>query len=263
MPGHLRVCRSCTAGVLRDLSDVPSLDRHLELALTRQTHMGDGAGGRTAETSTPWDERAREAEQVLRSTLTGWTRVLTDSVQPYRGPICRTSCGHRSCVYLSLGRIPADTLPAMAVWLMRHHAQLLGRASADEAVDEIRAAVRQARRAIDRPPGVWYAGPCGVEGCQADLYARHGARTVHCRTCAAIHDAAAREAWLMEQAADHLGTATEIARAVQGWHPGLTPSTIRGYAHRGRIVSRGADGLGRPLYRIGDVLDLLHERISS
>jgi hypothetical protein len=38
---------------------------------------------------------------------------------------------------------------------------------------------------------------------------------------------------------------------------------IRGYAHRGRILSRGADEIGRPLYRIGDIIDLLNERIAG
>ncbi|TQS29145.1 hypothetical protein [Microbispora sp. KK1-11] len=148
-------------------------------------------------------------------------------------------------------------MPALALWLLRHRGRLLGHHGAAQAVDELGDAVRQARRAIDLPPGMWYAGPCGVSGCDADLYARHGARTIRCRTCGATHDASAREAWLMQQVADRLGTATEIARALHGFRPDLTPSMIRGYAHRGRLLGHGADELGRPLYRVGDVLTLM------
>lgn len=173
MPGNLHACRACTSGLLRDLADVPSLAHHLDLAETGQTALGDRAGGKASETALEWDDRARTASDVLRSALVGWVRVLQQGVKPSRGPICRM-CDHRSCTYLSLGRGPADTMPAMAVWLLRHKAQLLGRRTAPEAVDELRDAVRQARRAIDIPPGYWYAGPCGVDGCDADLYARHG-----------------------------------------------------------------------------------------
>ncbi|MFF3671705.1 hypothetical protein [Microtetraspora malaysiensis] len=265
MPAHLKVCRACAAGTLRDLADVPSLTVELDCAIARQTVFGDRAGGRSAETALPWDQRAREARHVLGSALFEWTRYLAGGVHPMAGPICRARCEHQTCVYISLGRPPRRdaALGAMAVWLLRHQRQLLGRAAADEAVDEIREAVRLARRTIDRPPSLWYAGPCGVDGCDADLYARHGVRTIRCRQCYATHDTAAREAWLLAQAADHLGTASGISRALHAFHPDLTPSVIRSYAHRGRLIRKGRDQLGQPTYRIGDVLDLLagHTRL--
>ncbi|MEU8104391.1 hypothetical protein AB0C18_11790 [Nonomuraea muscovyensis] len=67
----------------------------------------------------------------------------------------------------------------------------------------------------------------------------------------------------MEQVADQLGTATEIARALHGLCANPTPAMIRGYAHRGHMVNRGHDKTGRPLYRVGDVLDLLIEKIAG
>ncbi|WP_067171158.1 hypothetical protein [Microtetraspora niveoalba] len=258
MPGHLQVCRSCAAGTLRDLADVPSLTMELDRALARQNVFGDRAGGRSAETALPWDQRAREARHVLRSALSGWTHYLADGIRPMAGPICRARCEHQTCTYISLGRPPRrDATPgAMAVWLLRHQRQLLGRATADEAVDEIREAVRLARRAIDRPPSLWYAGPCGVGGCDADLYARHGSAIIRCRACYATHDTAARETWLLRQATHHLGTATEIARALTGFGYEVTPARIWQWAHRGRLAARGRGRRG-PLYRVGDVLDLL------
>ncbi|MGW3346777.1 hypothetical protein ACWDA3_25990 [Nonomuraea rubra] len=260
-PGHLTVCRACSAGLLRDLADVSNLETHLELTLSRQSRTGDRHGSRSADTALPYDERARSALTVLRSALVGWYRQLVDD-EPRPGPICR-QCSHPSCLWLHRSRPPADNLAAIARWLLRQRAALLGHQAVAEAVDELGAAIRQARRVIDRPPATWYAGPCRVDGCPADLYARHGATVIRCRECGGTHSAILREQWLMAQVADHLGTATEIARALAAFQPGLTPSMIRGYAHRGRILDRGQDELGRPLYRIGDVIALLNERIAG
>lgn len=257
MPGHHTVCRACSAGLLRALADVPSLDIHLDLALTRQARLGTPGGGRGGETALPWDQRARDARDVLRSALVGWVRALqADADEERSGPVCR-ACEHPSCAWIDATHAPADTLPALARWLTRHRRALLAHPAVEEAVDELVDAMRQARRAIDRPPGTWYAGPCGVDDCAADLYAHHGARTIRCRRCEATHDVAARETWLMGQVRDRLGTATEIARALNGFNPGLTPEMIRGYAGRLRLLPFGVDDLGRPLYRIGDVRDLL------
>ncbi|MGV9536575.1 hypothetical protein ACWEU6_21755 [Streptosporangium sandarakinum] len=256
MPGHLAVCRACSSGLLRDLADVPALSGDLDVTRARQARTTEpGAGGRDPD-ALPWDERAAEATNVLRNTLVGWHRVLAEEAQAVQGPVC-AACDHPSCEWADLGRTPADTLPALARWLLRHRARLLTHQAAPEAVDELRAAVRQARAAIDRPAGTWYAGPCGVDDCAANLYARHGSTLIRCRTCHATHDAAVREAWLMQQVADVLGTAAEIARALNGFTPGITPSKVRGLAHRGRILSKGENELGRPLYRVGDVLDLV------
>lgn len=54
-----------------------------------------------------------------------------------------------------------------------------------------------------------------------------------------------------------------VARALQAFRPGLTPSMIRGYASRGRTLARGTDELGRPPYRIGDLIEPLNERIAG
>ncbi|RCG19083.1 hypothetical protein DQ384_38035 [Sphaerisporangium album] len=256
MPGHRRVCAACAARTVRDLDDVLSLALHLEISRTRQARLGEPGAGHSGERAIPWDQRAREAAYVLRSALLGWYRVLSEGAPRVAGPVC-ILCEHPSCEWADLGRPPADTLPGLARWLIRHRVRLLRHPAAPEAVDELRAAVNLARRAIDRPPAAWYAGPCGAGDCTADLYTRHGAARITCRACGADHDSQARQAWLMDQAADHLGTATEIARALHGWHPELTPSVVRGYAHRRRIQARGRDQAGRPLYRVGDVMDLL------
>jgi hypothetical protein len=37
----------------------------------------------------------------------------------------------------------------------------------------------------------------------------------------------------------------------------VTASQIRGWAFRGRLIAHGTDQDDRPLYRVGDVIDLL------
>lgn len=254
-PGHHNVCRACALDLLRALADIPSLEHHLELARSRQVRFGDQDGSRSSETALNWDPRASDAIAALRSALVGWYRLLAVD-EPRPGPICR-ACSHPSCRWIHRTRPPADTLGAIAVWLHRQHRAFLAHEAVAEAVDEIDGAVRRARRTIDRPPATWYAGPCSLDGCTADLYARHGEDVIKCRSCGGTHSAMLREQWLMRQVADQLGTATEIARALAGFHPGLTPDMLRGYAGRLRLFPFGVDDLGRPLYLFGDVRDLL------
>lgn len=267
MPGHLRACRACSTELLRDLRDVPSLAHHLELAATRQTRLGTSSGpaqeveahedeiGLTIRRGPlPWNERARTAQAVLRTVLVGWVRTLQHGVHRYEGPICR-ACEHRSCTYLSLSYSPADTLPAMATWLIRHRAQLLGRTTAPEAIAGIRDAIHDARRAIDRPADRVYAGPCNT--CGADLLASPGARTVVCRPCTLIYDIGPRLAWMRKETEDRLGNASWVAAVATSLGYQISAAAVRGLARRGRVIAKGHDTMGHPTYRVGDVLDIM------
>lgn len=85
---------------------------------------------------------------------------------------------------------------------------------------------------------------------------------VTCR-CGTTWPVEERRTWLLREAEHVLGTATELARALSGLGEHITPSMIRGYAHRRRLANRGTDETGRPLYRLGDVLALtLRDSIS-
>ncbi|WP_327088547.1 hypothetical protein OIE66_40565 [Nonomuraea sp. NBC_01738] len=256
-PGHLTTCRACMSGLLRDLADAPSLETHLELAYTRQVRFGDRHGSRpTDERALPYNDRPRAPLEQLRATITSWQRALTvDAARP--GPTCRTACEHPSCGWIHRTRPPADGLRGEVVWLLRQQRAMLAHPALVEIITDVRDACRAARRIIDRPPDLWYAGPCNILGCTADLYARHGELTIRCRECGGTHSALLREQWLMKQVGDQLGTATEIARALAGFHPDLTPSRIWGYAHRGRLLPKGRDASGHPLYAFGDVRRLL------
>jgi hypothetical protein len=55
---------------------------------------------------------------------------------------------------------------------------------------------------------------------------------------------------------DEVLTAVELSRALTAYvGMAVTPATIRGYAHRGRLLPRGEHS--KPRYRVGDLLDIL------
>jgi hypothetical protein len=182
----------------------------------------------------PYDERAADAAEQLHAVLGGWARVIVDETG---------------------ADLPADTVTAIATWLRPRVGWLRHHPAGQEAHDEITAAVRAARSAVDRPAERIYAGPC--DQCSEDLYGRAGGRIVECGGCDAVYEIEARRAWLLQSAEDVLATATEIARALTRLGQPVTAAQIRGYAHRGRIVSHGKDRLGHPRYRLGAVIDVL------
>ncbi|MBB2909304.1 hypothetical protein FHS43_000550 [Streptosporangium becharense] len=263
-PDGAAACVSCGAELhqhLAEVADADGLAAELDTALARQARLG-GGGRRGAETPLGYGEAAAEAIAVLRSALAGWVRVLDRHGQPV-GPACPSRCGHGSCAWITTRILPKNTLPAMAAWLADRIPDLRRHPAGGEAVDELGAAIRHARNAIDRGRGaeLVYCGPCSHRGddgrtCMTDLYARPGARLVQCR-CGAITDVRARRAWLLREAEGVLGTAAEIARALTRLDRPVTPERVRQWAQRGLLLSRGRGDHHHPLYRVGDVLALL------
>ena len=124
--------------------------------------------------------------------------------------------------------------------------------AAGEMVRQVTMAVRQAQRVIDRPAGRVYAGPCD---CGLDLYARPGQPHVTCRGCGAVHEVASRQEWMRAQLDDHLGNASWCAAIVTALGREVSPSTIRVWASRKRLIERPGG-----LFRVGDVMDRVVER---
>lgn len=133
---------------------------------------------------------------------------------------------------------------------------LAHRPEAVEAFDELEGAIGLIKSAIDTAGDSTYAGPCDI--CSRDMYAKPGALEVECRPCALVYDLADRREWLLKQAEDRLETATNVARAITAYGQTLTPERIRQWKTRGRITAHGEDASGRPLFRIGDVLEVLY-----
>lgn len=268
-PGDATICGACQADLRRALDTVAWLAGELDVTLSGQ-HSRTGAGSAEAEDDpTPavlhigrlgYNQRASEAAYVLRTALVGWVRVMSEGWTAPHGPACRT-CVHPSCVLVTG---PADTPTSMAAWLSAGLSRLARHPAAEEAHGEITAAVRAAQRAVDRPPGTVYAGPC--RQCATALYAKPGATYVRCRECGESHDIADRREWMISQCEDLLGSSAYVAMVCRGLGVQISESTVRMWVKRRKLQPRtwseprGDDareeGRRRPLYRVGDVIDV-------
>jgi hypothetical protein len=235
-------CAACAHLLDASLADVCAyhgLAYDLDIAITRQARIGSRDGSRPATAPMPYDDRAAKTAEHLRGVLASWALLV---IQETRADA------------------PADqTLTGLAAWFRARVGWLRHHVAGAEAHDEITTAVRAARRVCDRPADRLYAGPCD---CGTDLYGRLDASYVVCpgAECDAVWNVEDRRRWLLHSAEDVLATPLEISRALTRYAQPVTPSAIRGYVHRGQLSARGARTEGHreiPVYRLGDVLDIL------
>lgn len=244
------VCETCADRLSRALGDVPALVDELEVTITKQRALPTEGGSAASETALPWHEKAADARRALHGLLAMWSRFCEEEHVRHSSPRVRPLDEHD------------DNLVALSRWLLWRVDGLTLHDIGPEAVEEITDAVAECHRIIDRRPDRWYAGPCtettdDLRECGADLYARRTVGEVRCRDCGAVYDVEKRRRWLLDEAEDRLADAATVARAVSwlGAEP-LNPGRVRKWAERGRITAKGHDGR-RPLYRIGDAIDLL------
>lgn len=242
------LCRWCADELHHSLGTVPTLADELDITVTRQTALGDPLPVSNPSTvqPLPYDPNAAECVWVLRDTLTVWAHVIADHI------------GHT---------VDAGDLPALADWLRARVHSVRTHTAAGECFDELCHAIRYGWSTVDRRIGWVFIGPCTSDGCTADLYARADPdnpgridphqTVVSCRDCGARWNAETRRDWLLEQLRDATATAREIACAA-GTIAGreINVKTIRSWCHQGRIAIRGRTPGGRPLHRIGDVVDV-------
>lgn len=258
-PTPTRICARHTDQLADDLAAVPDLIDDLDAAVARQTASGPRYGGRSAEKPLPYDQRASLAQDALTTTLRAWLIALHPGAVP--GPAhTRPRCDHGSCMQIRWRAWPGDDATGAATWL-RDRVGLIARSdAAPDVVDEIHAAVDQARHDTDRAADRLFAGPCDT--CGDVLWARLNATVATCRTCEAAYDLADRRAWLLAAADDELVTAIDASRALTRLGLEVTPERIRQWAHRGRLTPQGTEtraGRQLPLYRLGDLTQLLDQ----
>lgn len=232
----------------RPAGQTGNLSAEATVSATRQSRIGGGAGivARTHDKPVPWDEKASDALDELRQLL---TRTAV-TVATTRGWVLDSG--------VTAGRL--------AAWLLEHVEWIRHRPEAGQTIADIGAAVEKVRRAVDRAPERWYAGPCGavidsrgVE-CTEHLYAKPGAREVRCPVCGTTDDVAARREWLLSAAENVLAHAGLISAALTQLDEPVTAAQIWALADRGRIVNHGKDAQGRLLFRVGDVRDVLAQQ---
>lgn len=240
------VCVGCSRRLELALGDVPALVADLEVTLTRQAAGEPRVGSRGSDKPMPYDARASMVSAALRATLCSW--VLLCAEEHYSGA----------------RDLPEDRVSAMAGWLMHEVGWLRTHVAAVEAHHEILDAIGNARRAVDRPADRVFVGVCsnverGIE-CTEQLYAKQLAHEVRCRICGSTHSVEARRKVLRASVDDVLARPAEIARAVVWLGENVRKDQISRWVQAKRLVAKAHLPVGedmKPLYRIGDVLDLL------
>lgn len=227
------LCGDCHVLTRDTLTRVPALVVDLELTMTRQRRFGDPVLGGAGDYGLPYNPAAA-------ATLRELDRELARVVRLYR--LTHTAPE------------PPRHPRAMAAWLLPRLGDVVALPWAVSLLDVVRVTER-ATRIIDAPAERTYAGPC--DHCGTDLYATAGRGHVECHDCGLCYDLAARRAWLLGVVDDRLATAIEIARALTSLELPVTADRIYQWKHRDRLDVRGSDRRGRPLFRVGDVVDLL------
>ena len=248
IPDHGTLCHRCTGRLRRDLLDIPTLISELTFTALRQSKTGDPTT-RSGGTPMPWNERARQAQDGIRTAVLRWAAVLTSE---------------------RLGE--GTTIAAFArnvAWLADQTNLIRLRPWAPAMAADIRQAVAAGWRAIDRPENRWYAGPCGAENrtpdgalieCGWTLWARIDQLTITCPQCRTPWRVDERREWLLSAADDVHETAPAIASALTIMlRVRVSPATIRWWASNGDLAPVGERGTAK-LYRVGDVLTLINRR---
>lgn len=249
----------------RVVDERPGLCADLDLTISRQHKLAaPGPANRSGETPVPFHEGASDAAAELRRVVIRWARAI-DAANPHL-------------------TLTATSVAGAAAWLSRLPNLLAEDPRAGVMYREVMRAVEQAVRVVDREPDRVYLGQCGaeigydeesaiVEVCEGDIYAPADTDVMQCRWCGAIWEVSARRDYLLVHVEDQLATANEASRALSRLGRPVAAATIRSWVHREKLMQyapRSSDRRRQPLYRIGDVLELLaaaaedtasHERV--
>ena len=253
MPDQAYACRSCADRAERHLAELVDMTPAARDVAHGQSRRGTGGGSSGKPGSRlPIDLRSSARLDAVQVQLVGWARhICAERGLPLPGAGCAD-----------------DLVVELAGWLPGHLEWMRHRAEVDEFLTDVDACARVVRGIARGPVDQRYLGPCGAlilpesdqEGsevgrdtpeCSGDVYGPQGGSTGSCRTCGARVSQDERRAWLDEQTRDRAYRASEIEDAHK-----VKAHTIRMWAARGIIAEHGRDRLGRPLYLLGEVLDL-------
>ena len=267
--------------------------RPLEVDLTPARLRALTEVGALSAHGVPVNLDAADLQRKLRAAIVRWAEALCPVRRPLLGPACEhwMVCVHDSCAVLWAQRRAQQLAAAPPLVRLLGATRALRRhPSAVECVDELSRFARSVERVVDNREADLFAGPCDAPDvklhgevitpgiCGVDLYARLGDRWVVCSACGARYSYAARREWLLDAVREVWARPALIARALAAWDLDLTQARLDQWISRdrrrhracwpgaecGHIVQVGLDSdevdeegrpLGRPLYRVGDVLD--------
>lgn len=236
-PDHY-VCRTCTRTLRGLLTNLPDLFHQLDLVITRQTRYTEPLGRRGGETPLPYNPHASEVAHITKMTLL----IHIDDIATIRGhDVPQTP--HEIETYLHNS----------TNWLTQHP-------DGPQRIDEITAALRQAKQTIDRPRDRHYIGTCGAlietdgtpQDCPEELYTAHDTTT--CPRCGTTWNTQTRQLAMLNRLRDHLMPATDLAKTLTIYGHPTKPNTIRQWRRRGHLTPTNINTDGQPLYRLGDAL---------
>ncbi|QLQ11159.1 MAG: hypothetical protein HZY75_13250 [Nocardioidaceae bacterium] len=281
-PG-ITLCPKCVTTLDHALANIAAYWRDLDTIRTKQARYSTsnttkGSVGKTQPL--PVDGRftdptgyGSEVVYGAKNTLVAWAKTLIEDWPPANGPAC-PSCLHVSCHELKRRAFPRDTMPGLCAYIAGWRHAIAATPWATDMLDELLDVERRLRKLIDRPADGWYAGECGSETdmddgstvtCTRALYAEPGSPFVRCRDCGCTYDTEARRATLLAEAEDREATVRILARVAYTLK-GIDASESRlerriaGWVKRGKIKANGTRVVGGkplPVYRVGDVIDLL------
>lgn len=222
----------------------------LEVTLTRQHKLASASPGRPSDdTPVMFHEAASDAKRGLARFVWYWAYVLWNENQHLN--------------------FTAKTVPAACAWMAGLPGLLATLPNAEEMWEDITREVNQARRVIDAPAARVYLGRCDARletgSCDEHLYGIKGKPVVRCPLCGAEWRAAERQKRLVALVEDKTVSAVEVSRLLSAIGIQIAPSTVRTYAQarevngvavEPRLLPVGRGTRNRPLYRVGDVLDI-------
>lgn len=244
------ICGACTNALRGALQRTPALVTELETTLSRQTASGRTEGGRSSEKPMAYGVDASNKLRDLRVAVVVASCLLDPMVLETR----------------------EFSTTATARWLLRNLDEIRQHERAANMHEHITKAVAAATVAVDRRPDRQYAGACGFDGddrevaCSAELYVEVDAAYVDCPSCGERWDVRQRRDVLNAAVRDRLAIAATVAAALTYLDQGVSASTVRSWARRKvklpdgrRFRAMDLDEKGRPLYRVGDALDIVAE----
>lgn len=234
------LCTEHVEDVCDALGDLPALAHALDSRYLRLQRFSvvSLSEQKPDESALPYDDRAGRLRRELSRFLLHWVMEI-DAPGSAR-----------------------STVESESAYLLRAVTHRRSNPSVSKMADELLSLHPRIAEAVDRPPDLVYLGVCSWQTdrgeCPADLYAEWAAPFAKCRVCKHEHSVAARRDVLLAALDDQLATASDIARGLSGLGIGVTAERIRKWKNRKRIAERGTDYRGNPLYRVGDVIDLIY-----
>jgi len=262
-------CANRAAEQLRLICDMLPAARDVAHGLSRRGGGGNASGKPGSQI--PIDLTAMAKLDAVERELGTWVRHVAEE-RGLKMPQAGT---------YSVYAMADDPIQFAALWLTEHLEWWRHRPEVAEFLTDVDACARVVAGIARGPAPQKYLGPCGATwdigtlgnpdqtlACEGDIYAREGAQNGRCRTCGAEVASEDRRAWLDAEVRAHAFRAAEIANAY-----GINVKTIRSWAtdrqarydHSGTCVQaarpaklhpHGWDRDQRPLFLVGDVLDL-------